>query len=152
MGLLASLRNALKKRIYDKHNRIFISPEHTKNVRLKIDGKDNEISIDTKNLSSKSKIRINIYGDHNRVIIKDGFCLSGNMAITIGQDHPNFGKVFDSEFIIGENTSIEQMTYATFNCHSFCKIGSNCMIAYDVTIFKKYWKSQMITSSVGDLL
>lgn len=135
MGLLVSIRKILKKRDMLKHNHILISPEHIKNVKLKIEGEANEISIDTKKLSSKSKIRISIYGDHNKVIIKEGFCLSGHVDITIGQKHPNFGKVVEHELVVDENTSAESFSYVAHNSHAFCHIGKNCMFAYGIMLY-----------------
>ena len=68
MGLMRCIRNYFKKREMLSRNRINIAPSIKKNIKLKIEGEGNEISIDTKKLPKKSKIRILIYGDKNKVI------------------------------------------------------------------------------------
>lgn len=116
------------------HNNINIPEQLQPKVLLNINGKNNTITIKAGFLSAKSRISISIFGDNNVVTIDEDISLSGHLNILIGQDHKNFAPVKNCEFSIGARTSIETMSYSTFNSGSKCHIGSDCMIAFDVTI------------------
>ena len=102
-------------------NKINIAKGNENHICFDVVGKNNEIFIPSV-LKNNANIHIRIFGDNNKVIIKDNFKLSGHLLIVIGQDHKNFGKVTNSEFIIDENTGIEAMEYITFNSNTFCHI------------------------------
>ena len=117
-----------------KENNIQISKKIKKSVLVNIQGINNNIIIEDIK-TNKGKIVINIFGDNNSVIIKNGFYLSSQLNILIGQNHHNFGKVKNSTFFIDKNTSIESLQYVTFNSNTYCNIGEYCMFANNITIF-----------------
>ncbi|MCQ2743327.1 MAG: hypothetical protein MJ230_00830 [bacterium] len=117
-----------------KNNVIDIAKCNKKRIKLDIVGENNTISIPTE-LKNNAKIHIRIFGDDNKIIIKEGFTLSNKISILIGQNHKNFGKVTNSEFIIDENTSIESMNYITFNSNTYCHIGKNCMFSFYIKLY-----------------
>ena len=120
--------------IIAKENNIQITKKDKKFVLVNIQGINNNIIIENIK-TNKGKIVINIFGDNNSVIIKDGFYLSSQLNLIIGQNHPYFGKVINSKFLIDKNTSVESMQYVTFNSNTYCNIGENCMLASNITIF-----------------
>lgn len=115
-------------------NNIDIPPELYPNVILNVQGKNNTIRI-PKIKNQNAKIYINIYGNNNEIIIKEGFGLGISLTLQIGQDHRNFGECNNSKFFIDEHTSIESMFYVTYNCNATCEIGKGCMISGNVTLF-----------------
>ena len=125
-----------KHRVYKKicKNNLLNIENKSSKITLDIKGKNNSIYID-KSLNKNVKIIIRIYGDNNKIAINKGVDISRFLEITIGQEHKNFGKCNNTNFSIGENTSIESMTYLTFNCNTYCEIGKDCMISYNVTLY-----------------
>ena len=125
-----------KQREYKKicqNNSINIENKSPK-ITLDIKGRNNQIYID-KSVNKDAKIIIGIYGDNNKVIINKEVNISQFLKIVLGQEHKNFGKCNNTSFSIGENSSIESMTYITFNSNSQCEIGKDCMISYNVTFY-----------------
>lgn len=119
--------------VVSKGNQVEITDSAKKKINLNIIGKNNIIKIKTKKISGC--ISINIFGDNNSILIDENVSVSQSLSILIGQNHPNFGKVENSEVIIGKNTSIEQLDYITYNSNTYCKIGENCMISYGVLMY-----------------
>ena len=117
-----------------ENNIINIAKGNEKHITFDVVGENNTISIPTE-LKNNAQIHIRIFGDNNKIIIKDGFNLSNNMLIVIGQNHKNFGKVTNSEFIISKNTNVESMKYITFNSNTYCHIGENCMFSFDINLY-----------------
>ena len=105
------------------------------NTKIHIDGKNNTVIIESSIMTERARLSIYICGDNNSVIIKKGFGLSEELTIQIGQNHPNFGRVQNSTFCIGENTCIESAKYFTYNSNTHCNIGSDCMFACNVTLY-----------------
>lgn len=116
-----------------QQNRIEVYQNDYTRVAIHIEGKDNIISIPE--IKGNGQIRIHICGNDNKIEIQEGVALSGTMEIFLGQNHPNFGEITGSSFFIGKNTTIESLTYFTFNSHSYCKIGENCMISAGVMLY-----------------
>lgn len=115
------------------NNVINVSKKHLKRVDINIDGENNRIEI-SENANISGCIQIKIYGDNNLVKIGAGTKID-RLKISIGQKHRNFGKVTNSVFEFGENSSAESLSYDTFNSNSKCIIGKGCMISFDVTIY-----------------
>ncbi len=134
MSFIRDIINRKKISRIAKDNNIQIPTTDLKYVKLKVNGINNTVIIEGIK-THKGKISINIFGDNNSVIIKDGFSISNKLNILIGQKHPNFGKVTNSKFFIDESTSIEQARYVTFNSNTYCNIGKRCMFAYNIVIF-----------------
>ena len=130
--LIDKIRHKSNIRIYGAdNNEIIIDPSSDAHVLITVNGTGNKVLVNTNYLLGN--LKVNIYGDNNIVRISKGVNIS-NLSITIGQKHINFGKVKNSKFEVGENTSIGDMLYETFNSNTYCEIGENCMIAYNVTI------------------
>ena len=133
MGLVKKLKRYKKQvNIYKQNS---ISVPRTKNIRLDIAGKDNKIIINTKSIRQSSRINIRIYGDNNTIVIDENVSVSGNLNIYIGNNHHNYAPTYNCEFKVGKNTTIESMTYCTFNSGAKSTVGENCMFAYGITLF-----------------
>lgn len=103
-------------------------------VKLRIDGLHNTIIIKTEPKYINGRLDISIYGNNNTIYIDNAVSVNGFMSILLGNKHSNFTAINDSKFVIGSGTSIEYMSYSTFNSGAYCNIGKNCMIGHDVTI------------------
>ena len=134
MSFIRDIINRKKISRIAKDNNIQIPTTDLKYVKLKVNGINNTVIIEGIK-THKGKISINIFGDNNSVIIKDGFSISNKLNILIGQNHHNFGKVINSTFFIDKNSSIESMSYVAFNSNIYCNIGERCMFANNVAIF-----------------
>ena len=122
--------------INDNSNYIkIIGPINKKKIQIKLDGRNNCCLINTDKILPTAKINISVYGDNNLIIIDENFYLSSRLNILIGQNHPNFGKANNSIFHIDKNSSVESMSYLTFNSNSHCYIGKECMISFNVTLY-----------------
>lgn len=135
--LLKNLPKILKyKFLLGKANKISVPDSIYKNLKLKIRGKNNTVTIEDTKILYKAEINISIYGDNNEIRIGKNFSLSGKFSITMGQQHPNFEPgVSKSSVIIGENTSVEELVYVTYNSNTSLHIGDSCMISTGVNIF-----------------
>lgn len=103
-------------------------------LKIRIDGKDNVVKIRNCSLSPEAMIRVYICGDHNTVIL-DGMRLSGRLQISMGQNHEYFGPITGAKVMISSGTSIEEMTYMTYNSHAEFTVDEDCMISYGVTVY-----------------
>ncbi len=130
-----SAKNKKKILEYGKSNIIQIDEKYYDNICFDIDGINNTVIIEDSFIEKQAHIHCRIHGNNNKIIIKKGFHLSGNLGIIMGANHPSFGKIHDSELIIDENTSVESMIYYEYTSNTYLKIGKNCMIAFDVTIY-----------------
>lgn len=117
-----------------KNNNIDIPKEYKDKINLNIEGQHNTIII-PKNNHIIGNLSINIYGNNNKIIFDENVYLSNSLSISIGQKHPNFGKVTNSSFTIGKNSSVESLSYVTFNSNTYCNIEKICMLSYGITIF-----------------
>lgn len=115
-------------------NQIIATSKQLKNIDLRIVGENNIVRIsETARISGT--LKISIYGDNNLIFIGNNALISQKLEIFCGQNHKNFGKVYDTVFKIGENTGIESLKYITYNSNSKCIIGEKCMFAFDITIY-----------------
>lgn len=113
----------LKKMLVN--NVINVPKKLLKRVDININGENNRVEID-ESVCISDCLRVSIYGDNNTVKISKGAHI--NCAkISFGQKHVNFGKVSNSTFTFGESSSVESLSYVTFNSNSKCTIGKNCM-------------------------
>ena len=115
-------------------NTINISKKHLKNCNLKIYGENNIISI-SELAHIQGNVTVSIYGDNNIVKISDGAKIFDEFGVYVGLNHPNFGKVNNALFEIGENSTVEALKYVTYNSNAKCYIGKNCMFSSGITIY-----------------
>lgn len=131
IDLLRGKKPTLKKMMV---NNVIIFPQKLKkSVSFNINGENNRIEID-ENVNVSDHLRVSIYGDNNFIKIESGARISSS-RISMGQKHPNFGKVTNSVFVFGECSSVESLSYVTFNSNSKCIIGKNCMFSFDISIY-----------------
>lgn len=117
-----------------KNNNIDIPKEYKDKINLNIEGQNNTIIV-PKNNHIIGTLSINIYRDNNKIIFDENVNVSIELSIFIGQNHPCFGKVIKSSFTIGKNSSVEALTYVTYNSNTYCNIEENCMLANGITIY-----------------
>lgn len=117
-----------------KNNNINIPESCNDKIVLNIVGQNNTVVIPEK-VGIMGQLIINLYGDNNKIIFDENVFVSNMLNILIGQNHPNFGKVTNSTFTIGQNTSIESLTYITFNSNTYCNIEKDCMLSHGITIY-----------------
>lgn len=117
-----------------KNNNIDIPKEYKDKINLNIEGQNNTIIV-PKNNHIIGNISINIYGDNNKIIFNENVYVANSLSISIGQNHPNFGKVINSSFTIGKNSGVESLSYITFNSNTYCNIEKDCMLSYGITIY-----------------
>jgi len=127
--IIARLKQKQKIDELNKCNNIQIPKKSM--IYLDIKGKNNTVIIKDRH---SNQLKIHIYGDNNTVIINENVHILA-LDIYFGAYHESFGRVCNSSFTIGENTSIEGMKYITYNSNTFCSIGKNCMISYDVDLY-----------------
>ena len=128
-------KNLIKK--LDKNNTIIIDDNLLGNLKLDIQGKNNVIrltNIYIPKTKNRKIIYIYIYGNNNEINI-DSVSISNKLKIRIGQNHKNFGEVNLSKFSIGRETSIEDMSYYTYNSNTYCTIGEQCMLSSEITLY-----------------
>ena len=120
----------------DKSNKISVPAKNYKNIKIKINGKNNKITIEDSNILYKAKINISIYGNNNEIHIHKGFSLSKNLNICIGMQHPNFEPgASGCSFVIGQNTSMEDVKYVTYNSNVKFETGEECLFASSINIY-----------------
>lgn len=117
-----------------KNNNIDIPKEYKDKINLNIEGQNNTIIV-PKNNHIIGNLSINIYGDNNKIIFNENVNVANSLSILIGQNHPYFGKVIKSSFTIGKNSSVEALTYVTYNSNTYCNIEKDCMLSYGITIY-----------------
>lgn len=116
-------------------NYIEIAEEDKNNINLKISGSNNRIVIKKLARGCKGKIDISLAGNGCTLVFEEGIWVSSMLKLIIGQLHPNFGAITDTEVHIGRGTSFESCTIITYNSHARLNIGERCMFAYGITLF-----------------
>ena len=109
-----------------KDNKINISS----NIKCaaRIIGDNNIVDITAQKTKSPKKIKINIKGNNNKIIIKN--LETGNIFIDIG----NYTGVNNSVVEIENNFGCVQMKILAYQHNTPIKIGENCMFSSGVTI------------------
>lgn len=128
-------KSAIKK--LEKSNKIIIDDKIQGNLKIDVQGTNNVIKLTNISIpSTKNRkiIYIYVFGNNNEIIIDD-ISISSKLKIRIGQNHRNFGEVNFSKLTIGKNTTIEDMSYYTYNSNSYCTIGERCMFSSDITLY-----------------
>lgn len=115
-------------------NNINIPKNLKKKIKLNIVGENNTIVIPENN-NILGVVNINIYGNNNQVVLGENIHLTSAMDLLIGQKHPHFGFTNNTTFHIGKNTSIEGLKYTTFNSNVYCEIGDDCMLSFGVLLY-----------------
>lgn len=128
LDILRSKRKSYKQMMSD--NNIQIDKCNLKYIDLNIQGKNNTIIIEGKiNAGKHSKLVIEILGDNNSFIIKEGFYLIETMNIMIPSG------VTNSRFFMDERASVMSLSYTTINSNTYCEIGKDCMFGRGVLLF-----------------
>lgn len=117
-----------------RDNRIEVDPDVLPNLSLRIDGRNNTVHLSNLRILPSTFLHIRICGDHNLVCLND-VGISESLEITMGQRHLNFSGITGSQFKIGGGSSIESLSYLTYNSHAVCEIGRNCMFSFDITLY-----------------
>ena len=116
-----------------KKNEIAVAKSCKNKIHFTIKGVNNKITIpETCNILKN--VNIYICGNNNKVIFDENLHV-GSLTVVLGQHHPYFGDVNNSSFIINKNSSIDSLTYTTYNSNTFCTIEENCMLSYGITIY-----------------
>lgn len=115
-------------------NNIKIEKDILKNIRIAIKGRNNTIEMKNLKLAEGAVLYIKIHGDNNSILL-DSISLSGKMDIRMGAEHDNFGPISNHYIEIKRETSIESLTYVTYNSNTGCIIGEKCMLAFDIVIY-----------------
>lgn len=128
MSLIISTKKRYKKikqkyltKKFLKNNYVNITGAHQDKITFEVNGKDNHIEIDTDGLSPNANIKIHLYGNKNKIIIKKGFKLESYFDITMGQSNKD-EFITGSELIINENCDIKEFLYMTLKSNTYCHI------------------------------
>lgn len=127
------------KRILNSPNTICINGENNtydkekiklNNIELKIVGNNNEINLDFDKIKGNNPhLRINIFGDNNKVSIGANLTIHEYLFIDIAYPpHKSVG----SEVLIGNNFGLGNMEIMLLEDNSKCTIGDNCMFAQNI--------------------
>lgn len=120
--------------LYSRNNFIEVKDEDLPFVRLKVDGAGNTIHV-KKLKNHLGVINITIIGNNNMIIIEEGASVSGNLTISLGKDHQNFGPIENTRCNIGKNCSFESCKINSYNSNCEINIGDRCMVSYNVRIY-----------------
>ena len=121
-----------KLEMLKKNNTIEIAPS-CQNYELNIEGRGNTVIIKD-NTFARTKVSVYIYGDNNSVIIDESVYID-LLNIVMGSKEKTLGKICNSSFHIGAKTGLQGIDYTALNSNTFCNIGADCMIAFDVKMF-----------------
>lgn len=127
--LIDKLRHKNRGKIIGQNNKISIDKSDRERFNIKIEGDNNEIIVKKMYQNTKGLININLCGDNCKIIINENLSVGTLFKITMGQNHPYFGKINNATFIIEENVSIGNINYVTYNSNSRCVIEKNCLFA-----------------------
>lgn len=119
------------------HNVVITYWEKDENkLEFKIDGENIKVKIG-KLLEpwGSGKISVNIYAKDTTVVLEDNCWVSQYLTIFLGQNHPNFGKISNTNVFIGKNCSVEGCVVITYNSNCNITIGADSMISFGVTIY-----------------
>ena len=122
-------------KILEQKNHIEIDEIDKKFVELNISGENNTVIIKKISPWNTGKITISIAGNNCKFIFEENIYVSQFLNIVIGQIHPNFGKIENVYFKIGQNTTFENANITLFNSNSYFDIGENCMFSFGINIF-----------------
>lgn len=117
-----------------KSNEIKIPQKYLKHCVLDIRGVNNVVKTDD-NAKIAGSLFIKIYGDNNRIEIKENASINLELTIRIGQNHSNYGKACNTVFEVGKSTTIGSVEYRTLNSNARCIIGENCLFSTGITIY-----------------
>ncbi|MCR5260809.1 MAG: acyltransferase [Candidatus Gastranaerophilales bacterium] len=109
-----------------KNNQIKID----KNIKCAVDvkGDNNIVDITAMKTPNPKKINLHIYGNNNRVIIKN--LETGNITIDVG----NYTGINNSEISIDDNFACVKMKILAYQHNTPIKIGKNCMFSSGISI------------------
>lgn len=117
-------------------NKISIHEKDISFVSIKIEGDNNIIKVEKLNSNIKGKIFISIYGNNNKVNIKQGLWVGENgLNIQIGINSWCHEKVSNSAVFIGEKVNIEGAKILTDQSKAKINIGDNCLFSWGINLF-----------------
>lgn len=99
-----------------------------------MEGDNNTIIIpDTSQI--EDSLVINLYADNSKITIGTGFKSLSPVQVIYGVNRPNFYKTDNISLKIGDNVSVGDCKFFTFEKDSSITIGDDCMISGAVNIF-----------------
>lgn len=120
--------------IIDTGKNNIIETNGNNNISINVSGNNNTISI-KKLAPQNGKLIISLHGDNSKIFIEENLHIGSTLGITMGQNHPNFGKCSNAELKIGKNTSIGSASIITYNSNAQINIGNNCMFAWGIELY-----------------
>lgn len=126
-------RNMKRIRRLSKRNGIHVDRGDAHRLKIRIKGEGNVIEIPK--LLGSGVIRIDICGDGNRIVFGRNVHVDRSLAISIGQDHPNFGKSNRSHVTIGDRCMFLGVDMAMYTSNSGIEIGDDTGISYDTHLY-----------------
>lgn len=103
-------------------------------ISICVEGDNNTIKIaDTSKI--EDTLVINLYADNSEITIGKGFRTLSPVQIMYGINRPNFYKTDNISLKIGDNVSVGDCKFFTFEKDSSISIGDDCMISGAVNIF-----------------
>ncbi len=116
-------------------NRIEISPQDERYIKLNIVGENNTVIIKKLAAGLTGRLSVSIAGDNCSVIIDEDVYIGTSLEIIAGRIHPNFGKVENTHIFIGKQTSFESTFIMAANANSSIEIGERCMFSYHINVY-----------------
>ena len=116
-------------------NRIEISPQDERYIKLNIIGENNTVIVKKLASDSSGKLLVSIAGNNCSVIIDEGVHIGTSLEIIAGRIHPNFGMVGNTHIFIGQRTSFESVLLMAANANSSIEIGERCMFSYNINVY-----------------
>lgn len=111
-----------------KSNNIVIPKNSNRNIKIKIKGRNNIITIAPSNDDIVSNIKIIIHGDNNNVTIESAEHI--NLSLNIG--YPDARTCNNAKFFCGEGTFMNGASCFLLEPNTEVKIGKECMISWNV--------------------
>lgn len=133
IDIIRRKKNITHNKIVGKNN-INIPKNLKKKIKLNIVGENNTIVI-SENNNILGVVNINIYGNNNQVVLGENVSIILGLNISIGNNHVFHGEVENVNVSIGENTRIEDANITTFNSNNSISIGKNCLISLKVNFY-----------------
>ncbi len=116
-------------------NHIEIAKGDETHITLSVQGKNNTIIIKKLHKDTKGKLNISLAGNNCHITIEENILISGVLTIIVGQNHPNFSLIENTNISIGKDTSFEICTISTYNSNATIEIGEKCMFSYGIDLF-----------------
>lgn len=116
-------------------NRIEISPQDERYIKLNIIGENNTVIVKKLASDSSGKLLVSIAGNNCSVIIDEGVHIGTSLEIIAGRIHPNFGMMGNTHIFIGKRTSFESVLLMAANANSSIEIGERCMFSYNINVY-----------------